>query len=79
MTPDDARFVADLRMRILVGIREGKNVRDLVTKEELRKAVNLTREARRQAPVVTEGKAKKKSGTSAASAADLDTLLNSFE
>lgn len=76
MTPEDAKKVADLRMRILTGLRDGKQLKDIVTREEIQAAVAITREARRQAPVMQEAaKKSKKSAATPGVQVDLDTLL----
>lgn len=77
MTPENAKKVADLRMRILTGLRDGKPLKDIVTREEIQEAVAITREARRQAPVMqdTAKKGSKKSSASSGVQVDLDQLL----
>lgn len=47
MTPDQAKKINDLRMKILQAHKEGREVREVVSVAELQEAISLLREARR--------------------------------
>lgn len=49
MTPEEVKRVNDLRMRALQALHEGKDVRTVLTREELTEALAIIRAARRQA------------------------------
>ena len=49
MTPEEAKKVNDLRMTALTAMREGRDIREVLTKEELSEALRIIRESRRSA------------------------------
>lgn len=61
ITPEDMKKVNDYRMRILEASKEGKDIRTVVTKEELLWAVGKLAEQRRAASSATSTVAKGKS------------------
>lgn len=49
MSPEEAKRVSDLRIKVLEALHEGKDIRTVITREELQEALAIIRSARRAA------------------------------
>lgn len=77
MQTEQAKKVSDLRLRILQAFKEGKEIREVVSREEIREALQIIRENRRlvsSAAKTSDTKAKSAPLTEAESKAVLDQL-----